>query len=266
MPISSKFALLVAVVAGNGLAQVPQPEPGNAKVKVPEEVRQAATDANVIANPLLVHAFVDAALNQDAAFANIYSSVPKNVRIARLARYLTAKKIANSSIPDGHVRNLSDFHWGYLARDINYASARLETPEEAKLLRVESVGGRYDFSTESEKIKPGMAVVLPAMNMTATFEIGDKKALWTGNPTEGIVKVVAASTSQGCEIIIRSKPSAAAVYFNGIEWYQPTNTSSVRDAGTWQVTVRREGYKEWLERRHLGPGESWTIDALLTKQ
>jgi hypothetical protein len=254
------------MLASNGLAQGPQLEPGKIKVEVSEEVRQAATDANVIVNPRLVHAFVDAASSQDAAFAGIYGSVPKNVRVARLARYLTAKEIASPSIPGGSVRNLSDFHWGYLARDINYASARLETPKEAKLLRVESPGGPYDFSTESEKIKPGMAIVLPAVNMTATFEIGDKKAMWTGNPADGIVKVVAASTSQGCEIVIRSKPSAAAVYFNSKEWYRPTDTSAVRDAGTWEVIVRRQGYKEWLERRHLGPGESWTIDALLIKQ
>lgn len=265
--ILTNFALLVVACANNVLAQTPQADVANIKIKVTGDVRQAATDARIDANPLLVNAFVDAASYQKAAFAGVYDSVPKDERIARLARYLVAKEKASvkTSPSDASIRNLGDFHWGYVARDINYALARLDAPNDASLLRVESFGVPYDFSIKGEKFKPGMAVVLPAMDMTATFEIGHKKASWTGNPTYGVVKVAAASTSRGCEIFVRSKPPEATVYFNDKKWYELTDTSSVRDAGTWDVLVRLQGYKDWRGRRHLGPGESWTIDALLTK-
>ncbi len=268
MPMSAKFALLAAAYAYNALVQGQQPDSSTIRPRVAEEIGQAATVAKVASNSLLVKAFIDAAANQTAAFEGVYSSVPKEVRIARLARYLSAKEPGTSNpIPSsGSVPDVDDFHWGYLARDINYVSARLETPKGAKLLRVDSPGGPYVFSAKGERIESGMSIVLPATDVTATFELGERKAVWTGNPTSGPVKVVFASTGRGCEIVVRSNPSEAIVYFNGKEYHERTNTSSVRDVGTWDVIVRRQGYKDWREQRTLGARESWTIEAKLTKQ
>jgi len=264
--LSACLVLAVAAYAGNGVAQAQQGVTIS-KDQVASDVSLAATKAKVAAGPFLIGGFVDAASNQKRAFIGVYKDVPKDVRVARLARYLSAKDVANAeTASSGHpVQDIADFHWGYITNDVAYVPARFEAPTDARLLRVESPAGLYDFANAGEKIKPGMTFVIPAAEVTATFALGEKKALWTGDSSSGIVKVTAASTNRGCEIFVRSKPSDAAVYFNGKEWYQRTDTSSVRDSGTWEVVVKLKGYKEWRERRRLTAGESWTIDAVLSK-
>lgn len=264
--VSAYLALAAAAYASNVAAQVQQGV-STPKDQVASDVNLAATKARVAASPFLIGGFVDAASTQKGAFTGVYRDVPKDVRVTRLARYLSAKDVANAeTASSGHpVQEVADFHWGYITNDLPYVPARLEAPTDAKLLRIESPAGQYDFSNAGEKIKPGMAFVIPAAEVTATFALGEKKAIWTGNASTGIVKVTAASTNRGCEIFVRSKPSDATVYFNGKEWYQRTDTSSVRDSGTWEVVVRLKGYKEWRDRKQLTAGESWTIDATLSK-
>ncbi|HXF65696.1 MAG TPA: PEGA domain-containing protein [Burkholderiales bacterium] len=264
--ISASLALLAVAYISNLSAQNQQ-EVVTLKPEVAEEVSLAAAKAKVEANPFLIGGFVNAASNQKGAFGNVYNNVPKDVRVARLARYLSAKQVANAeSFPSGGpIRTVGDFHWGYLTREVSFAVARLDTPMEAKLLRIESPAGLYDFAHAGQTIKHGMAFVMPAGDLTATFDLGAKKAIWTGNPSAGIVKVVAARSNQGCEIFVKSKPSGAAVYFNGKEWYQRTDTSSVRDPGTWEVVVKLQGYRDWRGQRSVGAGESWTIDIAFSK-
>lgn len=260
------LALLAATYVSNVVAQS-QLEVSTSKPKVAEEVRLAGTNARVETNPLLIEGFVSAAANQKGAFAGVYRNVPKDVRVARLASYLTAKELANAGVSSsgGPRMAVGDFHWGYLTHELSYAAARLEAPVDAMLVRVDFHSGLYEFSDSGQKIRPGTALVMPAVDLTATFELGNRKAVWTGNPAGGIVRVVAASTNRGCEIFVRSKPSNAMVYFNGKEWYRRTDTSSVRDAGMWEVVVKLEGYKDWRQQQLLGAGESWTIDATLSK-
>jgi hypothetical protein len=240
--------------------------------KVAEDVTKAAKEANVQTTALLLDAFVQAATRQTAAFTQVYATVPKDQRVARLAKYLTAKVNVRPGSTSLTGKDLGDFHWGYIARDTKYAPLRLESSEPAKLLTVESTGVAFDFSVKSESIKPGTVILFPTApgqeggNVSAAFELGNRKALWSGDLTGGNVKVVSATTSRGCEIFINSTPTKATVYFNDKKWYERTNTSAVRDPGSWEVKMRLTGYKEHVDHRNLLAGESWTINALLTRQ
>jgi PEGA domain len=264
IPLSSLLMLVFATCSDNLVAQTLLPEISNERSMIGEDVKQAAIEAKVKIDPALLNAFVNAAKSQTLDFNGVYKSVPRDIRITRLARYLSARDSTTEGLTQ--LSTVRDFQWGYLARDLGYAPVRLETVKEAKLLRIESADGPYEFSSDYGNIRPGGPIVLPEMYMTATFSIDDKKAYWTGRPKVGTLQVVPASTSRGCEIFVISNPSEATVLFNGKEWYARTNTSSVRDPGTWEVIVRRNGYKEWRSQRSLGPGESWTIEAMLSKQ
>jgi len=272
MSIISVIALLISVSVGSLEAQDHQAGAEAIRKKISEDVTIAAKEANIGANAALIEAFVDVGSSQIGSFRQVYASVPKNDRVARLAQYLTAKAQIGGIPANVTINDLGDFHWGYIARDMKYSPLRLETSKAVKLLTVESTGGPYNFSVKSESIKPGTVILFPTapaqelVNVSATFKLGNQKAIWTGNPEAGKLKVVSATTSKGCEIFINSVPPKAAVYFNGKEWYARTNTSAVRDPGSWEVKVRLNGYKEWREQQNLLAGESWTINASLLKQ
>jgi hypothetical protein len=267
------LALLILCLFGGANAQSTA-GPLERKHEVNDDLIQAAKKARVELNDELLKAFTDSASSQNEAFRQVYAGVPKDARVTRLARYLAAKSEANSSFASMGVMSLdlSDFHWGYLAHDIQYSPMRLDSVKAAKLHSMESSGEKYIFGSKGESIKPNNLILLPVLNgqqgtkVTATFDLGNAKALWTGGPAGGHLKVAAPATSKGCEIFIKSTPSNAAVYFNRKEWYQTTDTSAVRDPGSWEVVVRLEGYKEWRDQRKLNPGESWTINAALIKQ
>jgi hypothetical protein len=239
-PIVFGCTLLIAVSVGDLIAQN---RPAETERVITDDVTRAAKEAKVEINQGLLEAFADSASSQREAFTRVLSTVPKEVRVTRLASYLAAKVEAKSTPRSASLtaNDLGDFHWGYIARDIRYSPMRLESPKTAKLLSVESTDGQYTFGIKAETIKPGAVVLLPAAtgqgaaNFTVTFDLGDRKALWTGSPVGGQVSVVAAGTSKGCEIFVNSKPPSATVYFNGKEWYAVTNTSAVRDPGTWEV-------------------------------
>lgn len=264
-----------AVVAGTLMAQDRPTEVSALRAEVAADIRQAASRAGVEGSDLLVIPFVDSAVSQKETFAQVYSTVARDVRVNRLARYLSAKAAAKSSPPSARVSgdDLADFHWGYVARDIEFSSVRLDSPKPAKLVSVESPDGRYAFAAvKPTEFKPGSKILLPVSagqsgeNLTLTFALGDAQALWTGSPKAGPLSLTAAATSKGCEVLVNSKPDKASIYFNGKEWHELTNTAVVHDPGTWEVIVRLKGYKEWRAQRGLRAGESWTINALLTKQ
>lgn len=255
-------------------AQDSRAEPEALTHEVTDDLAQAAKEARVQFDDKLVKSFAYSVSSQSKSFTQVYNTVPKDARVTRLARYLTAKSKAKTGFPSTSMIgiDLSDFHWGYIASDFQYSSMRLDSAKTAKLRSVESSGEQYIFGMEAEGIKPDSVVLLPVAtdqggaNVTAMFDLGNAKALWTGSPSSGHLKVVAAGTSKGCEIFVKSTPPKAVVYFNRKEWYEPTNTSVVQDPGSWEVLVRLQGYKEWREQRSLDPGESWTINAVLVKQ
>ncbi len=276
LSILFSLTLLGAVAAESAVAQDGRPVVETAKLEIADDVRRAATTAKVEPNDRLVRAFADSAYGQSDALALVYSTVLKDDRVVRLARYLTAKAEAKASLPVTSVTadDLGDFHWGYLARDVRYSPARLESVKGAKfkLATLESSGIQYNFGAKGQPIHPGSAVLLPvamgesAGTVTLTFDVGNRKALWTGSTDARQFSVAAASTSQGCEIHVNSVPPEATVYFNGREWHRLTNTKSVHAPGTWEVVVRLQGRKEWREQQTLGAGGSWKINAHLVKQ
>jgi hypothetical protein len=119
---------------------------------------------------------------------------------------------------------------------------------------------------DSEEHPSGSAIVLPLLGNELTFEgkSGDSRVAWTGvglMPNTGAIEASVAKSSastEGCEIYVTSKPAGAAVTFNGKRYYRSTNTSSVRDPGTWVVTVSL-GQRAWKGSRKLGPRDTWTI-------
>ncbi len=274
IPIVLGFSLLITLPVENLIAQERQPESGALGVKVVEEVTRAANAAKVKADEPLLRAFADAASGQATDFAYVYNTVPTDVRVARLAGYLTAKAAARTHPPSGGVTSddLKDFHWGYIAKNNKYSPIRLQSPKPARLVSVESMKDLYVFALKEPWIQPNAVFLLPTAvdpmdpNVTVTFVIDNAKAAWTGIPAHGRLTVMVAGTSKGCEIYVNSVPIGAAVYFNKKEWHARTNTSSVRDPGTWEVILRLDGHREWRVERSLGAGQSWTIDARLVKQ
>jgi hypothetical protein len=114
-------------------------------------------------------------------------------------------------------------------------------------------------------------IILPSSRsaieyVTVSFDLGMAKALWTGLADAGTVEVFRSSTSAESEIHVMSKPTGATVYFNGNEWHRKTDTKSVRAPNEWDVLLHLDGYRDWREKRKLGPGESWVIKVNLKKQ
>ncbi len=272
LPIYSVLTLFVALSVSNLAAQDYKTEAEMNKKRVAEDVTQAFKKANVQGSALLLNAFADTASGQTATVAKVYATVPRDQRVTRLAHYLAAKAKASPAFINLTYSDFSDFNWAYIVHDIGYLPLRLESSGPAKLLALESIGGRYEFSAQGTSIIPGAVILFPAAPgqelaiVSATFELANQKALWTGSLSVGILKIASTMTTRGCEIYVNSTPPKAAVFFNGKEWYRRTNTSAVHDPGSWEVTVRLKKYKDWRERRALQAGESWTINAVLDTQ
>lgn len=272
LPIYSVLTLFVALSVSNLSAQDYKTEAEMNKKRVAEDVTQAFKKANVQGSASLFNAFADTASRQTATFEQVYATVPRDQRVTRLAHYLAEKVKASPATATLTYSDFGDFNWGYIVHDIGYLPLRLESSGPAKLLTLESVGGRYEFSAKGISIKPGTVILFPTAPgqelaiVSATFELANQKALWTGSPAVGTLKIASAMTTRGCEIFVNSNPPKAAVFFNGKEWYRRTNTSAVHDPGSWEVIVRLKRYRDWREQRDLEAGDSWTINALLVKQ
>lgn len=239
--------------------------------EISAEVSQAAKEAQIEMNANLRQAFIDAASRQSADALHVYKTVPKESRINRIAEYLAAKKDVE---PMSRLSVGADFHWGYVGRDLHYSPVRLRSAGPVTLQIVESRGTIYS-PYKGGTIKPGEKFILPSerpydvkgTEITVTFNVGESKGYWSGSPSSAAdVYIKTAGTTRGAEIFVNSNPSGAKVYFNRREWYQLTNTSSVRDPGIYEVRLVREGYKEWAQKRHLAPGDTWTIDVVLNRK
>ncbi len=273
--IISGLALMITISGNDLLAQERRAETETLRASVAEDVTLAAKQANLKSNDRLVTAFIDAAASQKMEVERVYAAVPKDVRVERLARYLRAKAATKTDLSPGSITpdDVTDFHWGYIAHDVEFSPMRVVGPKSARLRSVESTGSSYAFMRRGQEITPGEVFLLPTAarpaeaDLAVTFELGNARMVWTGRPAGGgPLTVMAARTSRGCEIFINSIPTGAIVYFNGKEWYTRTNTSSVRDPGTWEVTLRLDGYREWRQQRSFNGGDSWTINAVLVKQ
>lgn len=279
MNISTIFVFSVLFPSGiaHTLAQETPPATERVTLEVKDDVSRAAIAANVTFSDAWLSGFVDSAADQPIAFDKVYKSVPRDVRVARLARYLMAKGVLEGKPPSRRLtlteKDLGDFHWSYVGRDTVYSKVQMKSASPAKLLFVDTTDGQYQFGKQAFEIQPGGVILVPRTSTkgdstsTLQFDLGDnKKALWTGDPDAGQLVIVAAGTTKGCEIFVNSRPDKATVYFNGSKWYVTTNTSSVRPAGRIEVVLQLLGHKQWRETRTLGPGESWTIEAALAEQ
>jgi|GEM_PF-2119724 len=239
--------------------------------KVRKDVIAAAGRAKIEVDRSLINAFIEMGSHYPDGLRHVYLRVPSEKRVKRLAMYFKAKSGKCGFQKFDTPSYVGDFHWSYLSDDTVYSSFCLDSPRAAKLTKIESPFGVYHFMPWGEGIKSGTPIVLPAIanykaaNLCATFKIGAKKAIWTGNVDVDNMTIAYATTSRGCEIFINSKPKNANVFFNGRHYYRKTDTSAVRKPGLLEVKINLDGYQEWREKKKLGAGESWTINALLIK-
>lgn len=265
------LVLLWITAAGTAFSQPAAPGMSAQDATLRSEIARAATDAKVKLSSNAVDGLIALAKEQQSTVKEIYATVPADDRVGRVAKYLTAKQGLNATAAT--VSAVDDFHWGYLSKDFDYVPIVFGGKTSAKLAEVEVFGsGSFAFAGTGRDVKPAMKFLVPVVKssidngMTVAFDLGKHKAIWTGQADAGTIEVVAASTSQGCEVHVTSKPTNAKVYFNQRLWYQPTNTSVVRVPGELDVLVQLEGYRDYRRKKMLSAGESWTINAPLVKQ
>lgn len=248
-------------------AAQPQATTQGLEASVVDDLADAARLASVEVSGKRTQDFVAISSKQAALVGQVYKDIPRDVRVERLAAYFRAK---DSGAGLGPAWGFDDFNWGYVKRDLSYVPMKVNADKSARLAAVELGGETYSF--ERIDARPGRFVVIPTdaktpnQSTTAIFDVGPKKLAWTGQPGIGDIAVATATTSKGCEIYVSSVPEQAIVLFNGASWYEKTNTSTVRDPGPIEVTVRMAGYEDWTSKRTLTPGASWTINAVLKKR
>ncbi|MBW1915561.1 MAG: PEGA domain-containing protein [Deltaproteobacteria bacterium] len=288
MSTISFLTLLILLSVSNLAAQDHNNLSESDKQKISEDLTLAAEKANISTDDWLLKALYNSAHSQLKFYRHVYKNVKQEQRVDRLSQFLTTKEQFTFVSDTYYAHHMDDFHWRYIENDIKYSPFKLDSSTAAKLVKVEFEGKQYDFLND-KGIQPGSIILLPAIsdqegaNCSATFQLRNQKALWTGwtgrtHVREHIapiwpkfssttdLKLATTWTRRGCEIYINSEPSNATVYFNGEEWYSKTNTSAVLDTGSWEIKICLEGYKDWIEKRSLSAGESWTIDVRLDKK
>jgi hypothetical protein len=196
-----------------------------------EDLRKAGLLANARIDAGVVSGVEEAAKRQPQAFIEIYKSVPEEKRVSRLADYLIVKA---KTAKDGNLGgDLSDFHWSYLAKDFAYRPVRLVSDSGVVLSALDTDGKTFVYGNQ-RPIGAGAFVVLPTTqtqepsDVTLTLNADKARSFWTGRLDSGSIAVGFPSTSQGCEIEVKSQPSGATVMFNGRLWHKPTNKVSAR--------------------------------------
>jgi len=235
------------------------------RAAVNADLTEAAKMADVNVSEWLKADFRKTSESQSALVNDVYATVPRQEIVKRLATYLQAEERANS-LAESPKNRFSDFSWGYMKKDFDFAPVRVEARKGVRLSGVEVLGEHYSLDTG---MSGNQTIVLPQPNsperpyVTAVFGTEVGQSIWTGIPFEGRISVPAAATTRGCEVRIGSRPTGAMIMLNGRQWYKPTNTSLVRDPGKLEVIVRLSGYREWRSERTLAAGDSWAISALL---
>lgn len=265
--LACMIALTSGVAHGQEAKQETKGVPGT-RTAVNADLTEAAKMADVKVSEWLKTDFRKTSESQSAVVNDVYATVPRQERVKRLATYLQAKERANSLAKSPN-NGFNDFSWGYMKKDLDFAPVRVEARKGVRLSGVEVLGEHYSLDTG---ISGDETIVLPQPKsperpyVTAVFGTEAGKSIWTGIPLEGRISVPVAATTRGCEVQIRSRPVGAMVMLNRRQWYQPTNTSLVRDPGKLEVVVRLSGYKEWRSERTLAAGDSWAISAILQRE
>ena len=265
------LVLLWITAAGTAFSQPTAPGMSAQDATLRSEIAKASTDARVKLSSNAVDGLIALAKEQQSTVTKIYATVPADDRVGRVAKYLTAKQGLDTATTV--VSAVDDFHWGYLSKNFDYVPIVFGGKTNAKLAEVEVFGsGSFAFAGTGRDVKPAMKFLVPVVKssidsgMTVAFDLGNHKAIWTGQADAGTIEVVAAATTKGCEVHVTSKPTQAKVYFNQRLWYQPTNTSVVRDPGALEVLVQLAGYKDYRVQQTLSAGQTWNINAPLVKQ
>jgi hypothetical protein len=192
---------------------------------------------------------------------------------ARLLNYFTAKAATKDVATLGSRKltsaDLGDFSCSYLARDTGFTQAALKTDRPITLRNIESLGIRVEF-TGAPTLSGGQGFLLPKLNspdgkitLAAAIDGKGHQAFWTGTSASSAVVFHSAQSSAGCEVYVDSEPDQATVYFNEKQWEEATNTSSIRDPGTINVRLSKQGFKDWSNEHSCKAGDSWHIDAKL---
>lgn len=246
------------------------------KAEVVTDVHHAATIAKVKLDDKTVRLLAAGGRASQVNMDDVYATVPAETRVTRLADYLSAKARtkeagAGSAIITG--QDVRDFNWGYIKSDTRYSPVRLASPGPAQLREVAGAhGAKYRFDPARAAFEPGSVILIPMMQgavaapVTVELKVGNNQVFWTGAPEVGMMNVVLADTSRGCMVDVASSPPEAKIYFNGVEWYRPTNTSVIRPPGKVEVTLKLAGYKPWSQTRDLSAGGSWVIKVKLVNE
>lgn len=178
--------------------------------------------------------------------------------VKRLDQYFIAKKFLAGR---EHLKpsDLRDFTWPDIFAGSRWIS--IQIPDSLKLLKLQVGEDLRNF----ESISDLDWLAVPAVDFTVqTIFVNNVLIVqhYSGVPPSGEVQL-AAAPPQGCEIYVNSVPQKASVYFNSKKYHRDTNTSSVRDHGTWEVRIEKEGYETWTKTKTLGRGDVWNINAPL---
>jgi hypothetical protein len=176
------LAALVVMSSAEVAAQNRQAAEEVNAARVAGEVREASAAARVPIDQSGVAAFVRAAKMQGNLSTDVYRTVPSDVRVSRLSRYLSAKAAISSGITAVVTpESLPDFHWGYIATEVRYAPIKYQGATPASLISIESGDSKYVFPTRDARshIQPGSAVLLPMslkgsneFTVTFAFDMG----------------------------------------------------------------------------------------------
>jgi hypothetical protein len=248
MKAALALAALVVMFSAEVAAQNRQAAGEANAARVAGDVREASAAARVPVDQSGVAAFVSSAKMQGNPSRDVYRTVPSDVRVSRLSRYLSAKAATSSGMSSVVTpEDLPDFHWGYIATDVRYAPIKYQGATPASLLSIESGDSKYVFPATRDTrsyIQPGSAVLLPmsfngSNEFTVTFAFDMGRGVWTGMAADGVMRVAASRDSRGCEIVVNSRPDKATVYFNGNQWRELTDTRPViQEPGIWEILVK----------------------------
>ncbi len=168
------------------------------------------------------------------------------------------------------IADISDFSWKYLdlklKLDLKVVSIRtsgqvkiigtlINQREIARFIRP------IEFTGEHRLIIPvkGKNSVLFIENQSVL----SSKVYLAGIENNSFYSISPIGLSTACNVVIKSEPSDAEIFFNNVRYHNKTDTNSVREPGEISVRINKIGYKQWREKRLLSSGDVWNINAKL---
>ena len=182
----------------------------------------------------------------------------------QIEKYLSAKKVAGAPNTLSE-KEVSDFSWYYVSHKTALAPVRITSPTDATINMVETTGFYVSYQIDLEGGKATALVVpIKANSFSIHAKTVEGDLIWSATgATSAQLCSFWVGPSSGCSVYVNSVPENATVYFNGMQYYQLTNTSSVRDPGLCKVVVKKDGYEDWVAEETLVQKQTWVIKAEL---